>query len=219
VVLRRLADHRRPDSLAARWRQRRFARFLALVAPLARPVRILDVGGDEGFWRSMGYSPAWGFELTILNLAATPATLPHTRIVAGDARAMPEFEDRSFDVVFSNSVIEHLFTYEAQQAMAREVRRVGQRYWVQTPNRYFPIEPHFLFPFFQFLPRGARVWIASRWTAGWYSAPGDAVLAGRRVDEIRLLTTSQLRALFPLARIEREQVGPLAKSLIALEGL
>ena len=70
----------------------------------------------------------------------------------GDAVDMPGISDGAFDVVFSNSVIEHVETYENQRRMAAEIRRVGRRYFVQTPNRHFPLEPHFLVPGFQLLP-------------------------------------------------------------------
>ena len=63
---------------------------------------------------------------------------------------MDFFKDKSFDAVFSNSVIEHVGTFEDQKMMANEVIRVTNFYFIQTPNLYFPIEPHFLVPFFQF---------------------------------------------------------------------
>ncbi len=70
-----------------------------------------------------------------------------------DGTQLP-FGDREFDIAFSNSVIEHV-PPELQAAFAAEVSRVADRYFVQTPNRYFPIEPHYQLPLFQFLPRQA----------------------------------------------------------------
>lgn len=92
---------------------------------------------------------------------------PWIKSVVGDAARL-DYPHDAFDVVFSNSVIEHLGGVDAQRAMAREVQRVASLYYVQTPNRYFPIEPHFLFPCAQFLPRSARIWIASQWKFGSY---------------------------------------------------
>ena len=77
-----------------------------------------------------------------------------------------------FDIVFSNSVIEHLGDIEGQRRMAKEIRRVGKYYYLQTPNRNFPVEPHFQFPFFQFLPKWLRTAIVRRWSIGWYPCEG-----------------------------------------------
>lgn len=66
----------------------------------------------------------------------------------GDATNLSQYSDKSFDIVFSNSVIEHLYTKENQISMAKEVNRVGKNYFIQTPNYWFPIEPHWVFPSF-----------------------------------------------------------------------
>jgi hypothetical protein len=100
------------------------------------------------------------------------------------------------------------------------VMRVGRRYYVQTPNRYFPIEPHFLWPFFQFYPYALRAWILShgqlaleRGTLRWGRAASyEAALAGAR--SIRLLNAREMRDLFPGTRLWRERVGGLTKSLV-----
>jgi hypothetical protein len=102
--------------------------------------------------------------------------------------------------------------------MADEVRSLGLPYGVQTPNRYFPIEPHFLFPGFQFLPRSLRVWLASRWRYGSYCRPGDVRAAAASVDEIRLLTGAEMQRLFPEAQLFRERIGPLVKSYVVVGG-
>ena len=117
---------------------------------MERPVRILDVGGTEGYWK-MGKLNDDQVFVTLLNLTQVDVTMPNMTSIAGDARKIQE-SDLSFDIVFSNSVIEHVGTYKDQMQMAKEVHRIGKHYFVQTPNKYFPLEPHFLFPFFQFLP-------------------------------------------------------------------
>ena len=67
----------------------------------------------------------------------------------GDATDLSPFKDKSFDIVHSNSVIEHLYNFENQKKMASEIMRVGQKHIVQTPNKYFFLEPHLsYFPFF-----------------------------------------------------------------------
>ena len=68
--------------------------------------------------------------------------------IKGDATNLSNFKDNQFDIVFSNSLIEHLYTYENMKLMANETMRVGKKFFVQTPNKYFPIEPHYFFHFF-----------------------------------------------------------------------
>ncbi|HWS70973.1 MAG TPA: class I SAM-dependent methyltransferase, partial [Thermoanaerobaculia bacterium] len=73
----------------------------------------------------------------------------------------------------SNSVLEHVAD---MPAMAREIRRVGRRWYVQTPNRWFPVEPHFLVPFFQFLPIATRAWLLTRFDLGWLTRTKSLVV-------------------------------------------
>jgi hypothetical protein len=215
ALLRRLADNRSPDSLATSLRRRRFARFLELIEGVKRPVSILDVGGDEGFWRTMGLAGDPDYRIALLNRYAVPTRSENCESLVGDATHMPELGDREFDAVFSNSVIEHVGDFEAQRAMAREIQRVGNRYFVQTPNRYFPIEPHFLVPLFQFLPVSLRVALVRRFDLGWYRRIPDAGEARRHVLAHRLLGEAEMRRLFPHATLEREKLFGLTKSLTA----
>jgi hypothetical protein len=115
-------------------------------------------------------------------------------------------------------VIEHVGGAADQKRMADEVQRVGRRYFVQTPNRYFPIEPHFLFPGFQFLPEAAQVFLLSHFRLGTYEIVRDRDYARTLVREIRLLSLSEFRRLFPQATIHRERLVGLTKSFIAYGG-
>ena len=217
-LLRHIADNRQPGSLAAGYRRRRFELFRERLRRLPRPLHILDVGGTEQFWRSMGLEAGAGLTITLLNLEAAPVQTPGFRSVAGDARDLSRYPDASVDIVFSNSTIEHLGTLEDERRMADEIRRVAVRYFIQTPNRYFPLEPHFLFPFFALLPRQLRVWIATWWKPGWYSRPGQPEAARKEVEAIRLLTRRELRAMFPEATVHVERCCGLAKSFILHHG-
>ncbi len=217
-LIRKLADNRTEDSLATHLRRKRFSLFQSLLSRLPRPIKILDVGGTQQFWQTMGFAGQEGLHIVILNLAAEKTASPLFQSVAGDARNMPEFSNREFDVVFSNSVIEHLGTWAGQQAMAREIQRVGQRFFVQTPNRYFPLEPHFLFPFFQFLPLSVRVWLVTHFNVGWYRRIPDQAKAREEVAAIRLLSQREVRRLFPHGTMYREKFFGLTKSFIAYGG-
>jgi len=216
--LRGLADSRRPGSVADRFRQRRFVMFRELIDALPGPVRILDVGGTTLFWERVGYAGHDRVEIVLVNLMEQDA--PHGNITAqvGDATDLSRFADDAFDVVVSNSVIEHLSTLELQARMAAEILRVGRRAYVQTPNRYFPLEPHFLFPFFGILPIRVRVFLLRRMDLGWYKRQPDPASALGDVRSVRLLSGGELRQLFPAARIVRERLLWLTKSYIVLDG-
>jgi hypothetical protein len=121
--------------------------------------------------------------------------------------------DKEFDIVFSNSVIEHLFTRENQAKMAKEIRRIGKNYFVQTPNLHFPLEAHWRFPFFQFLPFGVRVYLTQHFNLGRFPKVKDKELARKRVAEIRLLSKKQMKRLFPDGECYNEKFLYLTKSI------
>ena len=172
--------------------------------------RILDVGGTALNWSFVRTRP----RITFLNLPTDGDSN-----VIGDGRHLP-FRDRSFDLVFSNSVIEHLSSEEDQRRFANEVRRTGRAYWVQTPDRRFPIEPHLLTPFIHWLPREARKAIARRFTV-WslIERPSQdrwEFYIRHCSEEVRLLDRRQLQDLFPEAEIRQERFLGMSKSLIAV---
>lgn len=216
-MLRLIADNGSRNSIAAQMRRRRATLFERLLTPLETPVRVLDVGGTELYWKMIGLTGNDKILISLLNLQTTDISLPNCTSIKGDARHLT-FEDDSFDVVFSNSVIEHVGSHEDQVRMAKEVRRVGKRYFVQTPNKYFPIEPHFLFPFFQFLPFELRVWLLRSFRLGWFPKTSNEAGARQIVQEIRLLDRREFIQLFPDAIIYEEKLLGMTKSFVAYGG-
>jgi hypothetical protein len=212
-LFRKLASSGNAGSLGVRMRLKRFEFFRGLMASVPRPVSILDVGGTERFWELMGWADDPDVRLHILNLEYVESSNPAVRTLVGDARDMPQFGDHEFDVVFSNSVIEHVGGLANQRRMADEVRRVGRRYFVQSPNRHFPMEPHFLIPFFQFFPYRMKVA-----TVQYVKGVKDRSVAERRAAEIELLSKKTMKELFPGADLYVERVAGLAKSYVAYSG-
>lgn len=204
----------KPHNLANRFRQRRMERFVELVGPLKTRVRILDIGGTAEYWRALPtlYN-ASNVEITIVNLGAKAFDESNLRVRCGNACSLPEFENMSFDVVHSNSVIEHVGPWEAMQSMAREVRRLAPKYFVQTPNKWFPIEPHYKLPLVQFLPEVARARVVRK-LRRYYGSKESDILKG--VRNTRLLSAGQMRDLFPDGTLQRERFGGLTKSIIAI---
>jgi hypothetical protein len=216
--LRRLVDSSDPGSYANRLRERRFELFRNLMARLKPPIRVLDVGGTPTFWQLRGNDLPGEPSVVVLNLEPVASEDGRVTVVVGNGLDMREIPDGAFDVVFSNAVIEHVETLENQRRMAAEIRRVGRRYFVQTPNKHFPLEPHFLVPGFQFLPIGLRAWLLRRMQLGWYARTADPAEAERKVRMIRLMTEREFRDVFPGATIHREKVFGLTKSFIAYGG-
>jgi SAM-dependent methyltransferase len=194
-----------------RRRMRRFARTFAITAE----TRILDVGGTAMNWQFLPVRP----RLVILNEERERRDAAGMCWVSGDGCALP-FRDGAFDIVFSNSVIEHVGGRERQRQFAREIVRTGRAFWVQTPNRWFPVEPHLLTPFLHWLPRPIRARVARRWTV-WQtvarpSPDRRAFYIEHFLHDIRLLGPIEMRRFFPGARLIRERVLGWTKSLIAV---
>ncbi|HWP40401.1 MAG TPA: class I SAM-dependent methyltransferase [Tepidisphaeraceae bacterium] len=216
--LRPLGDWNNPRSLGNRLRNRRFALWERLVAHLPRPLRIIDLGGTVAYWEMRGWAGRREYQITLVNLHACQSRYDNIHPQVGDATNLFAYADRSFDIAFSNSVIEHVGGIDAQRRMACEVRRVARGYWVQTPNYWFPIEPHFLFPGWQWLPRQARIALIQRRAFGWNGRCSGRQMAERVVDNANLLSRHELGRLFPDARLLPECFMGLVKSWIAVGG-
>ena len=214
------------QSISERFRRNRDIRLRALIAACPRrgeKLEILDLGGRSEYWRRVGYDflAQKGVRITLVNLHQSeivedpdaPEGLIHW--MTGDARDL-SFEDRSFDLCHSNSVIEHVGDWPDIDAFAAETRRVAASYYVQTPNYWFPVDPHFpALPAIHWLPRSWRAWFMQHLPLAWSGKARDKAEAYRFVDGVRLLTLPQFRRLFPESTIVTERFVLLAKSLIA----
>ena len=180
--------------LAARARRRRHERFFALTG-VTPDSRVLDVGCGALGLRAL--AP----ELDVTGVDVSPRPEYPGPFVQADAAAGLPFGDNEFDLAYSSSLIEHL-PESRREAFAREIRRVGRGWYVQTPAWSFPIEPHALLPFAHWLPPRPR---RGYWRLG---------VAGSWED-IRLLRRRELAALFG-EPVLAERVGPLAKSWISV---
>jgi hypothetical protein len=187
----------------------RFAVELGITAE----TRVLDIGGTLDNWQLLAVRP----HLVLLNIQTVELAGVEER-VAGDGCYLP-FRDRAFDVVFSNSVIEHVGDAGRQRRFAEEVRRVGRAYWVQTPNRWFPVEQHLLTPFIHWLPRAWQRALVPRLNLWRYLV---RVAPDRRdffiehyLRDVRLLSAGELAEMFPGARLVRERFCGPVKSLVA----
>jgi ubiquinone/menaquinone biosynthesis C-methylase UbiE len=190
-----------------KFRKQKIAAFLKIVNGGSGTERLLDVGGGPGVNGEFLPLYARFQEVVLVNIHQQQlAQFEGVRIqeMVADGRELP-FECGAFDWVFSNAVIEHVGPYKDQVRFANEIRRVAAKgYFVACPNKRFPIEPHTLLPFYQFLPQSLQKRIAP------YS-PGYV----KHYEEINLLTTTQLRQLFPEARVSAVGFPILGNSIVA----
>lgn len=213
-VRRRLIDYESPGSVGSRIRRRRWQLVLDSFPSLA-DMTVLDLGGTSESWLTAPVRPA---HVTLVNLDRQ-VVQPDTAITAvqGDACAVPDdLRGQRFDLVFSNSLIEHVGGHARRQAMAEVVSELSDRHWVQTPYRYFPLEPHWMFPLYQFLPVSARAWIVRHWRiSGW--VPSDHEESVEFAMGIELLTGAEMRHYFPGSELLSERFLGVTKSIIALK--
>lgn len=202
---------------------------LKLIAPIHRKFRIqkcdlffkalkpgrgdslLDVGGGTGILGEFGRIYRYFTAVQVVNLdhqVFEEQSLEHVKCDVADGCSLP-FRERAFDWVFSNAVIEHVGGAYRQQQFAQEIRRVARKgYFVATPDRHFPIDPHTLLPFYQFLSPAWQRKVCR-------FAPGYL----RTYEPIDLLSANALRALFPHATVEKIGLPILPNSLVAYRSM
>ena len=194
------------------FRGRRMKRFVKTFQPTAETT-VLDVGGTPYNWERIDAR----FPITLLNTERQEADgLDACYTLVQGTGTQLEYPDRSFDIAFSNSVIEHVGSLDEQRAFAKELRRVGRQVWVQTPARGFFFEPHLLTPFIHFLPRSWQRRLVRNFTLwGWITRPSRASV-DRMLGELRLLDHATFRELFPDCEIHRERFFGFTKAFVAV---
>ena len=200
-------------SIAERMRLRRWDVIRSHLPELAQ-MKVLDLGGTLHWWQRAPVRPS---HVTIINLETSGADAPWLTELTGDAcRADELIAGQDFDLVFSNSLIEHVGGHGARSTLAWVIRSLAPRYLVQTPYRYFPIEPHWIFPGMQFLPLPIRGAIAPRWplghTRGW---PSSKALS--EVMATELIGATEMRTYFPDGQLYWERFFGLPKSMIVIK--
>ena len=191
-----------------RSREKKYRLFMQLLRPQAN-ARILNVGitGTRiGFHEQLEYwyphpdritGGALGFD----EVDDYRQSFPAATAIVFDGCALP-FADRSFDIVYSNAVLEHLRGPSAVERFTQEVQRVGKGWFISTPNFWYPIEPHYHLPFVQLLPQDLQRKLVRS-------------LGKPTYDHLQLLRKRELRELFPTSKVEGCRVTFYAETLIA----
>lgn len=216
------------SSLEFGFRQKRFVRVQAFIQKSLDEkgsCDILDLGGNETYWKlgeEFLRANKDRISVTLVNLDAKELEPKLSQVnglfhgVKASATDPDIFRGRKFDFVHSNSVIEHVGGLSDMKMFADNVRRLGTRYYVQTPNYWFIYEPHFRLPGFQYLPVAARVSMVQRFKLGFHDAIPDREAAKALIKHHHLISTRQLREFFPDAEIRHEKFAGLNKSILAI---
>ena len=196
----------------------RRAGWLAQQFPDLAEMSVIDLGGRASSWVQAPVRPK---HVHIVNLEGETGLeageLPSwAEVDFGDACDLPgTILSRHYDLVYCNSVLEHVGGHERRLRLAEAVHKLAGSHWVQTPYRYFPVEPHFVAPGMQFLPNAAQGAMAWWWPLG-HTRPADRTGAIESALWIELLDRTQMRHYFPDSTIRAERFAGLTKSLIAV---
>lgn len=196
-----------------RFRPARARQIKAIFPMIAKDCSVVDLGGTSHWWRDMQPCTA---NVTIVNLDDTHRAEVEQagyRFMAANACNLP-FSDQSFDLAFSNSVIEHVGDARARRQFAGEMLRCGKALYLQTPNKWFFVEPHLVAPLIHWLPFSMTRRLV-RWCSlwGWVNKPDQATIDAFLKD-IHLLSRSELEPLFPGCHIRAERFFGMSKSFI-----
>ncbi|MFZ5808122.1 MAG: class I SAM-dependent methyltransferase [Chloroflexota bacterium] len=223
-LAKQISDYHNPASLGSRFRAKRITPLLEMVEETFNThgfVKLVDIGGTQNYW---GIVPRQFFErhnttITIVNLPGNVSQQEDILFthVEADGCDLSCFADQVFHIAHSNSVIEHVGDWERMLRFSVELRRVSVAYFVQTPNFWFPVEPHCMTPFFHWLPIPLRIGLVRRFQLGHWEKASSVDKAVRLVESARLLTKDMFQELFPDARIHTERLFGLPKSFIAIK--
>jgi Methyltransferase domain len=129
------------------------------------------------------------------------------QLIFGDGCSLP-FQDHSVDFVFGNAVLEHV-PRAVRHNFAEEVKRISRKgYFFANDNHWFPLDPHYLVPFYQFLPHQFKRFVSRYVSFKWHS---------RGIyDPVDLLTVKEYKKLFPGAHYQglRFPFSPIAESIV-----
>ena len=215
-----LVNHHKKNSFVNQFRQKRFELLKNGIEKLIQKdhFKILDIGGDIQYWKNIGWQhPACKIHLLNLYESKVPENETHQFSSSVGNGLSLEYKKGEVDLIFSNSVIEHVGSYENQQIFANEVRRVSDKYIVQTPSIWFPLEPHSLIPLFQFLPHPIRALLIMTFNINYFPKAKTYKAAIIVSHSTLMFTHKRFKQLFPEAEIQVERFLGIPKSYTAIK--
>ncbi len=190
------------NSLAVKTRLNNFQIFRKLLKSYNKKIKVLDIGGTQEYWEMMEYTDPNLIEVILINIQDIKTTLPNFISVKMNALDLNIFKF-DCDIIFSHSLIEHI----DHEKFAYIIKTFNKPYFIQTPNKYFPMEPHFLIPLFQFMPLWLKYWLVKRYRK-------ELEL---EIKDINLLSKSELKKLFPNTEIHGEKILGMPQSFIVIK--
>lgn len=185
----------------------------------ARGLNVLDIGGTVNFWRSNAkYIPS--HLINVVEVVNLPPIIESDENVdgirlksyGGNALDINSLRSSHYDVVHSNSVIEHVGNLSAQIRFGKNILSLADYHFIQTPCRMFPIEPHFFFPFFALLPLSTRSLLLRNFNMGFMERERDWLTSRVKCEETRLLTKKELMHIFDNSECLPERMFLMVKS-------
>jgi hypothetical protein len=217
-------------------RNKRFRAFVDELRPAepGRLIKVIDLGGTVPFWQAWNITAQDKLHLTLVNDHVADAEndvesqTPFIVNRRADVLTLTKDDFRSFDLIFSNSMIEHLSSRHAQGELAGRIGSSGVPYFIQVPNKYAPVDPHIprpYLPFFGAYPKPVQARII---TLKSFGGDGRKPASLEEAYESFLnyynpLGIRDMRELFPGAKVEFERafgapMSILAYSLLAGQG-
>lgn len=194
------------------FRLRRLGRFVRAFPDLSS-LSVLDIEGRPMLWDLLneyyGLKPR---RLLLLNEESEINRIDGYETVIGDGCHLA-YEDNAFDLVFSNSVIEHVGDLSRMRQFVHECTRVGKEIYIQTPNRWFPVEPLTVALFIHWFPKRIFKRLGFLTIAWWVSSSEDFY---RACDDFYLLSRDDFIRLSPSTNLNlwEERVFGFVKSFV-----
>ena len=204
-----------PRSLGERARHHRWKMFRSHF-PDIDSMSVVDLGGTVDYWLRAPVRPR---SVRVLNLEEPPASIPDwiTAEISDVTDPSLLSDAGAYDLVYSNSVIEHVGGHERRNAFAANVAALADRHWIQTPYRYFPVEPHWVCPGMQYLPLRMRARVGMHWPLV-HTRAADMESAIAAQLSVELLDITAMRHYFPESQIVYDRLAGLVKSVVAVAG-
>lgn len=220
----RLANYDDIKSIGSRLRIKRIQPLLRLIEKVSEKegsVNLIDIGGTYQYWKIVpdSFLEKNRVSITIANLPGTESYQASGafQFAPVDGRDLSRFDDNQFHIAHSNSVVEHVGDWESMVKFSNELKRVARKYFVQTPNYWFPIEPHCMTPLFHWLPKPLRVELVRKFNLGHWKKSSSVIDAVSVVESARLLDKTMFAALFDDADVLGERFLFLTKSWVAIK--